>query len=139
MVILLAQLKTTANKMNLIRSEPWKGHFFSDIYQKRNYNKNMKMEIKTTNISFKRIIISFKRYNNSFKRDIFRFDCHSNFLVSVSVLINTWKGKVLSGVLYIHAWRTAHCCNKQCIILSTLNTCATLKRAWQHLSLWLLI
>ena len=31
-----------------------KGHFFSDIYQKKNWNKKMRMEIKTTNISFKR-------------------------------------------------------------------------------------
>ena len=49
-------------------TEPRKGHFHSDIYQKRNWNKKIRTEIKTTNISFKRLIISFKRYNKSLNR-----------------------------------------------------------------------
>ena len=49
-------------------TEPRKGHFFSDIYQKRNWNKEIRTEIKTKNISFNRLILSFKRYNKSLKR-----------------------------------------------------------------------
>ena len=50
-------------------TEPRKGHFISDIYQKRNWNKKIRTEIKTTNISFKRLIISlFKQYNKSLNR-----------------------------------------------------------------------
>ena len=45
------------------------------------------MEIKTTNISFKLLIISLN--------EIF---VYSNFLVSISVLIYNWKGNVSSGV-----------------------------------------
>ena len=48
--------------------EPRKGHFLSDIYQKRNWNKNIRKEFKTTDISFERFIISFKRYNKSLNR-----------------------------------------------------------------------
>ena len=49
-------------------TEPRKGHFLSDIYQKRNRNKEIRTEIKTKNFSFNRLIISFKRYNKSLKR-----------------------------------------------------------------------
>ena len=49
-------------------TEPRKGHFLSDIYQKRNWNKEIRTKIKTKNISFNRLIISFKRYNKSLKR-----------------------------------------------------------------------
>ena len=49
-------------------------------------------------ILFKRLIISFKQYDKSFKRDICRFECQINFLVSISVLINNWKGNVPFGV-----------------------------------------
>ena len=49
-------------------TEPRKGHFLSDIYQKRNWNKEIRTEIKTKNIPFNRLIISFKRYNKSLKR-----------------------------------------------------------------------
>ena len=48
-------------------TEPRKGHFLSDIYQKRNWNKKIWTEIKTKNISFNRLTISFKRYNKSLK------------------------------------------------------------------------
>ena len=51
-----------------VTAEPRKGHFLSDIYQKRNWNKEIRTEIKTKNISFNRLIISFKRYNKSLKR-----------------------------------------------------------------------
>ena len=40
----------------------------------------------------------FKRKNKSFKQDICRFDCQSNFLVSISILINNWNGNVSFGV-----------------------------------------
>ena len=55
-------------KMKVKTTEPRKGHFLSDIYQKRNLNKEIRTEIKTKNISFNRLIISFKRYNKSLKR-----------------------------------------------------------------------
>ena len=48
-------------------------------------------------ISFKRLIISFKRYNKSFKQDICRVDCHSNILVSISVLIIIGKEMSFTG------------------------------------------
>ena len=51
-----------------VRTEPRKGHFLSDIYQKRNWNKEIRTEIKTKKISFNRLIISFKRYNKLLKR-----------------------------------------------------------------------
>ena len=41
--------------------------------------------------------ISFKRYNKSFKRDICCFDFRSNFLVSISFLINIGKEMSLPG------------------------------------------
>ena len=43
------------------------GHLLSDIYQKRNWNKEFRMEIKTKNISFNRLIISLKRYKIEWK------------------------------------------------------------------------
>ena len=42
-------------------------------------------------------MISFKRYNKSIKRDLFCFDFRSNFLVSVSFLINIRKEMFLPG------------------------------------------
>ena len=56
------------NHFNRKPTEPRKGHFLSDIYQKRNSNKEIRTEIKTKNISFYRLIISFQRYNKSLKR-----------------------------------------------------------------------
>ena len=50
-------------------------------------------------ISFKRLIISFEWYNKSFKRNILCFDFHSNFLVSIPVLVNR-KGNIPIGVPY---------------------------------------
>ena len=50
-------------------------------------------------ISFKRLIISFEWYNKSFKRNILCFYFYSNFLVSISVLVNR-KGNIPIGVPY---------------------------------------
>ena len=41
-----------------LNTEPRKGHFLSDIYQKRNWNKEIRTEIKAKNISYNRLIIS---------------------------------------------------------------------------------
>ena len=41
--------------------------------------------------------MSFKRHNKSFKRDICCFDFRSNFLVSISFLINIGKEMSLPG------------------------------------------
>ena len=41
--------------------------------------------------------MSFKRYNKSIKRHIFCFDFRSNFLVSISFLINIGKEMSLPG------------------------------------------
>ena len=38
-----------------------------------------------------------KRYNKSFERDIFCFDFRSDFLVSISFLVNTGKEMFLPG------------------------------------------
>ena len=54
----------------------------------------------------KRLIISSRRYNMSIKRDICRFDCHSNFLVSIAVPIDNWNGNVPSGAPYITAFNS---------------------------------
>ena len=42
-------------------------------------------------------LISFKRYKKSLKRDICCFDFRSNFLVSISFLINIGKEMSLPG------------------------------------------
>ena len=63
---ILTALITALDK--LIHAEPQKGHFLPDIYQKRTWNKEIRTEIKTKNISFNQLIISFKRYNKSLKR-----------------------------------------------------------------------
>ena len=42
-------------------------------------------------------IVYFKRYNKSFKRDICCLDFRSNFLVSISFLINIGKEMSLPG------------------------------------------
>ena len=49
-------------------TEPRKEHFLCDIYQKRKWNKEIRTEIKTKNISFYGLIISFKQYNKLLKR-----------------------------------------------------------------------
>ena len=64
------------------------------IHECSNRNQNKK-------ISFKRLSILIKRYNKSFKRDIFPFDLHSNFLVSMSILVKDRKGNVPSWLPYL--------------------------------------
>ena len=78
-------------------------HLFIPIFNRIEIKtRKLETESEKTKISFKRLIISFKRYDKSFKRDVCCFDCHSNCLVSISALINDWKGNIPSRVPLLH-------------------------------------
>ena len=68
---------------SLVTADPGKGHFFSNIYQKRNRNKKNKKGNQNNNITFKRLLIFPFRYiaEKKLKQDYWKGNQNNKYLV----------------------------------------------------------